>query len=235
MLQNPRCWLYQGKEECYDLATSAETPHFLIGTLPQILVSIIYISLNHHLTAMIQLRDWTRLASRRQPLRVTDPTPGSKQTSTYTLSLPYKYSIPLIISSTLLNWFISQSVFFFRFRWFDNDGRIFKYTINHFEDWWENYDYNIYEFGLGYSAMALSAPWLLALSYSSCKPGLPLGASNSFVIAAACHPPERNRAAALKMVQWGVTHARTDLGRGVQHCSITSYEVEPPEEGQLYA
>lgn len=61
----------------------------LLTNIPQLVVSAMYLCLNHQLTLMIQLRDWTSLASRRQPLRVSDPEPNSEQKSTYWLSLPY--------------------------------------------------------------------------------------------------------------------------------------------------
>jgi hypothetical protein len=36
-----------------------------MGTLPQIIVSAIYVAMNYQLTAMVHLRDWTRLATRK--------------------------------------------------------------------------------------------------------------------------------------------------------------------------
>jgi hypothetical protein len=74
------------------------------ANIPKPAVSMIYLCLNHQLTLMIQLPDWTNLALHRQPLRVSDPEPNSDQTSTYWLSIPYQYSVPLLLSSVLMGW-----------------------------------------------------------------------------------------------------------------------------------
>ncbi|ORY16565.1 hypothetical protein BCR34DRAFT_476112, partial [Clohesyomyces aquaticus] len=48
-------------------------------------------------------------ATERKPLRVTHTC--SIHRSTYFLSLPYKYTVPLIAANTTLHWLISQSIF----------------------------------------------------------------------------------------------------------------------------
>lgn len=216
-----------------------ELYNLVIGSLPQFLVSVIYIALNHHLTTMIQLRDWTHLIAGRQSLRVSDPIPGSKQISTYWLSLPCKYSIPQIISSIVLGWLVSQGIFFYRLKWYDNNGslvpRISTLPLS---------VPNGYEYGLGYSALgvvcslafgALVFAVSVALIFCKCPPGLPLGPRNSLVVAAACHPPENGRYAGRKLVQWGVVSSEVRTRSDIGHCTITSRKVEAPVEGQRYA
>jgi len=152
---------------------------------------------------MVQLRDWTRLVLYRQPLRVSNPEPESEQVSTYWLSLPYRYSIPQIISSVLLGWLASQAVFFYRNTWYDNGGhenlkkeRLLPGEGDHY--------------GMGYSALGALCSILfhvlvflvsVVLGFWKCAPGLPLGPTNSLVISAAWHPPEGDRHAARKKVQ----------------------------------
>jgi hypothetical protein len=203
----------------------------IFANLPQLSVSAIYLSLNHQLTLMVQLRDWTRLASRRQAIRVSDPEPASDQISTYWLSLPYWYSIPLLLSSVSWGWLISNTLF------------IVRYTVY--------YDISIDDvpdapnYTMGFSAIALICSIVfglvmfgvsVAFGLRKCTSGMPLGPSNSLVIAAACHPPERDRYAARSMVKWGVIPT-TDSTGGINsphHCTITSRRVEDPIEGRWY-
>jgi hypothetical protein len=50
-----------------------------------------------------------RFLYEKKTLRV--PSPVGMQRSTYTLSLPWTYAIPLMLSYILLHWLVSQSVF----------------------------------------------------------------------------------------------------------------------------
>ncbi|KAF2797062.1 hypothetical protein K505DRAFT_236319 [Melanomma pulvis-pyrius CBS 109.77] len=202
--------------------------HFLVELLPQLIVSAIYVAVNYKLTVMIHFRDWARLAFRQQPLRVSDPEPASDQVSTCWLSLPYQYSIPMLISSGTLGWLVSQALFFQRFIWYDNDGNA---VVEHY---------------LGYSTLGVIGSIMfgvsvfgvsMALGLRKCAPGLPLGPTNSFIIAAACHPPENDRNSARSPVEWGAIQIGNDAGEQplAQHCTITSRRVECPVEGRLYA
>ncbi|KAK2055805.1 hypothetical protein LY76DRAFT_607434 [Colletotrichum caudatum] len=55
--------------------------------------------------------EWLRFfrRSEKKPLRVSSP--RGIQRSSYSLSLPLKYSVPLLACTTLLHWLISQSIF----------------------------------------------------------------------------------------------------------------------------
>lgn len=210
--------------------------HMLIATAPQLIVSAIYIAFNYQLTLIIHLRDWTRLASRRQPLRVSTPEPGSAQTSTYWLSLPYRYSVTLIVSSIMLSWLMSQALFVYRYTPVNDDEAAYKQH----RLWPDNHlvysaFYALASIAAGVCVFAIS----LLLGLPKCPPGLPLGPTNSLVIAAAWHPPEGDETAASKLVQWGVvTRASRNIGReegSILHCTITSRKVEAPTEGFRYA
>lgn len=94
--------------------------------------------------------------------------------------------------------------------------------------------------------------------------GIPLAGSCSAAISAACHPPAGDDRASRKAVMWGACGSEVDgnwdrvmdvgdattfnvgkealrqreVGREevkVGHCSFTSFTVEGPIEGQLYA
>jgi hypothetical protein len=206
-----------------------------MGPVPQLIVSAVYVAMNYQLTAMVQLRDWTRLAIRKQPLRVSAPEPHSAQVSTYWLSPPYGYSMPLLISSIVLGWLVSQTLFSYRYILYLDDGSFYKGL---FEDLPVS-EYGRVQHGLGYSVLGIILSMIfgsvifcvsVALGFSRCAPGLPLGPTNSMVIAAACHPPANEKNAAKKAVRWGVVATANDAtGKNVPgHCTITSAYVEDP-------
>lgn len=60
--------------------------------------------------------------------------------------------------------------------------------------------------------------------------GMPLSATCSGAISAACHPPADDVDAAVQPVQWGVV----SIEDGVGHCSFSSKMVAPPIPGQRY-
>ena len=224
---------------------STEYLHIFVATVPQLVVSTLYFLINHQLTLMIQLRDWTSLATERRPLRVSDPEPGSDQISTYWLSLPYRYSIPLLILSAGSSWLTSQTLYFYRYMAYDNDGEPHLYANPAGSNYIHTQSSRVFQ-GLGFSAFGLFLSLVLgalvfiasiAFSLRRCAPGLPLGPTNSLVIAAACHPPDNDRYAARKKVRWGAIDDGQDrVGPDApQHCTITSRRVTSPVVGMWYA
>lgn len=222
-------WCDETDCDSYEMATF----NMVVASLPQLVISMMYIGVNHQLTVMVQLRDWTHLASRRTALRVSKPEKGSAQVATYWLSLPYQFSIPLLASSVMMSWLASQALFQYRAIFVDEYGN-------------DDAKRGLPAFGIVYSAIAcIFAIGLgtlvfispLAVSLQKCPPGLPAGPTNSFVIAAACHPPQNDRHAARGLVKWGVVASNHDAGDGrlAQHCTITSQKVEEPIEGCWYS
>lgn len=86
----------------------------LVVNSPQLAVSFIYLFYNSILTRQLVADEWTRFLRPREkkPLRVSSPV--GLQRSTYFLSLPFKYSIPLAGIMLALHWIVSQSLFFVR-------------------------------------------------------------------------------------------------------------------------
>ena len=216
----------------------------LLTNSPQLLLSFLYFAYNGLWTNMLLAQEWSGYAQASKPLRVTSP--AGRQRSTYRLQLPYRYGIPLVITSGLLHWLVSQSFFLVVL-----EGSPSTTTC-------------------GYSPIAL----LVTIITGTCtlllgiangfrrypSSGLPLAGSCSAVISAACHPPLGDDGASLKKVMWGACRGDLD-GRWdtevdisnllktdgkeamrqdgeqvrVGHCSFTSTAVEEPEEGKLYA
>lgn len=86
--------------------------YILMANLPQTIISFLYLTYNGLFTCMITVCEWARYAIKRASLHVTIPRPDRR--STCFLQLPYTRGFPLLISSILLYWFISQSIFLVR-------------------------------------------------------------------------------------------------------------------------
>lgn len=80
---------------------------------PQMLLSLLYVSTTSIVSCMALCEEWSRFAIRRRGLR-TSETSGD-QRSTYWLSIPFRYSIPLLIIGIFHHWILSSSCFLVRF------------------------------------------------------------------------------------------------------------------------
>ena len=58
---------------------------------------------------MLLANEWDRFGETRKTLRVT--TPQGHQRSSYFISVPLKYGLPVLVLFGILHWTISQSVF----------------------------------------------------------------------------------------------------------------------------
>lgn len=85
-------------------------PNILIANVPQLIFSILYFIANSVWTSMALVAEWNSYSVHRKGLRVSTFLRGH-QRSTYFLSLPYRYALPLISCSGLLHWLISQSLY----------------------------------------------------------------------------------------------------------------------------
>jgi len=165
----------------------------LLANTPQVIASIAYFFYNSMLTAMLLADEFNDYAAERKPLRVSWP--KGYQRSAYYLSLPYRYSIPLMITHTILHWLVSQSVFFVEVILYDMTGNLTPERL----------------ITCGYSPMAIiflislgtlmTFP-IIGLGFKHFKNNMPLAGSCSAAISAACHPPPGG-GDALKPVMWG--------------------------------
>lgn len=193
-----------------------------VANLPQMIVSCLYFAYNTVYTSMVSADEWARFTTNRKALRTTNP--QGEQRSTYWLSLPWTYALPLAVASSVLHWLISQSLFIARTEILDTYGQ--PEEISYMK--------------VGYSPLAI----LLALLFGS---GMVLGmilngvrklrpcvlvGNNSLAIAAACQRPEKDVEAQLRRVQWGAVRHEEDGRPG--HCCFTSEDVESPRLGDLY-
>ena len=93
----------------------------LIANIPQLILSLLFLTHNGLDTCMLLAEEWNGYPHQRKPLGVTNPT--GDQRSKYRLQLPYRYSIPLMITSTLLHWLVSESLFLARVNLYTRTGQ----------------------------------------------------------------------------------------------------------------
>ncbi|KAL4892739.1 hypothetical protein BDV59DRAFT_179659 [Aspergillus ambiguus] len=234
----------------------------LVANIPQVIISISYYYYNAVLTAMLMASEYdgyavagtcakANLEKRRfapkKGLRVSGKLHGT-QRSTYFLSLPYRYSLPLMGTYAVLHWLVSQSIFYVKVTMYDtSENRVPSADVD----------------ACGWSPMALILSIaigslmilaLVALGLRKFRSCIPLFGSCSAAISAACHPQGDSDAAA-KAIIWGEivplgSHVETKLAKGViievssvnsdnnrggfGHCSFTSQDVVQPSPGRIY-
>ncbi|RFU24272.1 hypothetical protein B7463_g12067, partial [Scytalidium lignicola] len=237
----------------------------LLANTPQLLLSYIYLTYNSIFTSMLTTHEYVSFATNRRGLRVTSPKPNSFQRSQYYLSLPYKYSLPLLVGSALLHWLVSQSIFLIR---------VTMYDLSHRTDEIPALS------AVGYSPLAIVISStvgaalvivILALGiFRRFNGKMPISAGCSAVIAAVCHPrissQERSfdyRGGAMqndgeedgegdtiilveKEIQFGVAREYNEGARAipitvtegemrVMHASLQSGNINPLQKGMFYA
>ena len=177
---------------------------------------------NRIYTCMSFSKEWNDFAHRRRPLRVTSP--RGSQRSTYFLSLPYHFVIPILAISVTTHWILSQSLFLVAIDVFDENGSL---------------DTPSSILTCGFSCIALifliGIGWLIFISgvvsgLRRHKGGIPLVGSCSAAISAACHPLADEVDVSLVPVKWGVV----GIDRGVGHCALSGRYVSPPISFRLY-
>jgi len=200
----------------------------LFSNMFQILCSFLYLLINGLLTSILVACEWANMASHKRPLRVSFPV--GIQRSSYFLSLPLRYAIPLSGSSILLHWLISQSVFVVQTAGWNADGS-------------RNYQYDASRVGWSIMAIIFSLVSgciivfiVLLLGFRKLPRGArsaPLVRTCSAAISAQCHRPLEDNEAHILPVQWGVVS--WDDRKEVGHCSITTaYDLAPPIPEHMY-
>lgn len=209
----------------------------VVANAPQLVISLSYYGYNNVLTSMLVAAEYSSYGVARKPLRVTWPLKGSQQRSTYWLSLPYQYNIPILAIYMILHWLISESFFYVLTVPYALDQPDTHFTTR----------------SLGYSALpiflsllvgSLMLLILFGLAFRRFKSNIPLAGLCSAAISAACHPPEDDLdTAALGPVRWGETTTMpawmSDHSGGPEdqkgHCSFTSLDTMMPSLTKLYA
>jgi hypothetical protein len=208
----------------------------------QVVVSLAYVAYNGLVSCMLVADEWCRFAKDRKTLRVSAPI--GMQRSSYTLSMPFRYGIPMMIFFSFQHWLVSQGMFIVRLNKFNEYGiRRMGWTfsgysfipcligkkrstrIRHFAN-------NILK------AVNLAFLFFIVQFIHACLrkyPGedaMPLASTCSAAISAACHRPEADKEAHLLPVKWGVVGTND---RNMEYCSFTtSRDVVAPSTGSFY-
>ncbi|KAJ5765392.1 hypothetical protein N7520_004951 [Penicillium odoratum] len=158
----------------------------LLANIPQVLISYVYLGLNNIITTMLVMHEWCGYSagSRKaaKGLRVTWPMPKSEQRSTYFLSLPYRWSVPITLIITLIHWLVSAMFSFVQLDVHGIDSGTTVTAINYVLFW---RDILILVVPIGLGAYGV----LILLGYFKKFPeGMPLAGCCSASIAAACQP-----------------------------------------------
>jgi hypothetical protein len=192
--------------------------------MPQLLLSICYLNVNLICTSITGSEEWNHLGSSKKGLRVTQPL--GDQRSSYFLQLPYRWSLPLIVTSGTLHWLLSQTFFLVRVNFFDRDGTMLE------RDSRSACGFSTLSFSVLLSASLLLLGVIGFMGFRSISMKTPIVASCSLAISAACHPSSDEIDPHLAKVQWGVVEQEVVEGFG--HCSLSSKPVKKPEVGKIY-
>lgn len=208
----------------------------LLVNLPQVMLSSLYFTYNALYTSMVATYDWSLFGSHRRTLRVSNP--RGSQRSTYWLSLPWRFSIPLLSASTLMHWLLSQSIFLVVVRITARDNQPLIGPTEFFpsaspDGYVTSIGFSPLPIILSFIAACLMLIVLVYVGTLKLKPGMSVAGNNSLAISAACHRPAEDTDAATKPLMWGATKHENDSGPG--HCCFTSFEVETPLDGHTYA
>lgn len=218
----------------------SEMEGVVMANSAQLIVTAGYYFYNSVLTSMLASAEYSSYGTDRKALRVTWPAKGSQQRSTYWLSVPYKYGIPVIILFMANHWFVSQGFYYvLMIPYGTDDQSLYGNKIS----------------SVGASALPLFIAslvgfflflFLLSLAFRRFKSTIPLAGSCSAAISAACHPPEDvcTATAAHGELFWGETTGLPpdwvddqsdgcDLPKG--HCSFTPLDARLPSLDKLYA
>ena len=198
----------------------------LLINLPQLLFSLLYFMYNSLFTTYMINREWGLMSSQRRSLRVSTPRQGQRWT--YWLSLPWRYSIPLIAVSSTLHWLLSRSLFLVRIHAYGRDGK-------------RETDRDISACGFSPLAILLVLVILVVMlvvlmiyGVRKVAPGIPSVGTCSWAISAACHPLTggEGQDETVLPLKWGVVLPAMKDQPG--HCCVTSLGVDGPVEGQTY-
>ena len=94
----------------------------MLCNLWQFYISILYLLVNNLITTLLLAAEWDGYIKNKKSLRVSHP--RGIQRSSFFLSMPWRYGIPLIGSMALWHFCVSQSVFVTRLSQYLSNGEI---------------------------------------------------------------------------------------------------------------
>ena len=198
------------------------------------MVSFLSLFYNNIITRQLVGAEWIRFLKPegKKPLRVSSPV--GMQRSSYMLSLPMSYSIPLMLAFMLLHWLISQSVFIIQTTALSPGPQTYRLP---------NYDSS----AVGYSVLgiilstATGAILVIGLivnaivrKFKDVPPEFLAMGANSAAISALCHPPSNDKDARLFPLNIGVVSRNGSEKTTSRLTFSTLVDIQEPEEGVEY-
>ncbi|KAI0103195.1 hypothetical protein GGR51DRAFT_573390 [Nemania sp. FL0031] len=201
----------------------------------QILLSFVYLLFNNIVTRQLVADEWTRLLSteEKKPLRVSAP--RSFQRSTYTLSIPFKYSIPMVILFTLSHWLVSQAIFIVQTTVYQSGAANIPVPNKNSS----RIGFSALGVVLVFTTVTLMIFGLLVHSgvrkYRNVPKSFPQMATCSAAISAVCRPPEGDTDAYLFPVSMGVVkYERPNLDSAGWLTMSTYIDLRDPQKGLIF-
>jgi hypothetical protein len=167
----------------------------LAANMAQPILSSLYYAYNALFTTMMLGVEWNSYAREQKGLRVSHAPRGS-QRSSYTLQLPFRWALPLMVFSGVLHWLLSQSLFVVSME-FDHT-RLWSDENNAVSGVFQGAATSVEEFiTCGYSLSAVLGAlivgtflltFVVVIGYRKLKsPAMPVAGSCSAAISASCH------------------------------------------------
>lgn len=217
----------------------------LVANLPQLLLSLSYILINHYLTAMYIAEEWNKFSDNKSGLRVTDPEPLTAQSSSHYLQLPCKIVFPLIGAYSVLHWLLSMSIFIAVIQDYNADGVLINGLLastpllqNGAPQRFASCGFSPIPAVVFLGILGLMLFYILGISLRKIPPGMPVVGSCSAAISAACHAPTWDMGCEMKTLLWGSVKdpnaSLLERYATTRHCSFNSSEVESVVAGGEY-
>jgi len=223
--------MWSGSVGSFDVAdtffrSSSLLGKVLIANTPQIVVSRAYIFYNNIFTCMLLSRETSAFAGKRKYLRCTAPI--GRQNATCSLQLPFRYSVPMMASMSILYWLTARSMFLIE---------ISVYNIHGDIDQPRNISACSYAFQAIILALALGGIIIVALGVFATRkltPDIPPIGSCSIAISAACHANPQEKKLGVLPLMYGVIPGSGRDRQGKELVGFSSRGVEPLVSGRAY-
>lgn len=224
-----------------DPSSSTILRNIVASNTPQLALAFAYYIWNSQALVMITAKEYDSFAASpdgvdtthyQQPkrsLRMTYAREGTEQRNSHFFTIPLRYWIPMTALWTLLQWLASQTIFFARLDLLSHWLKITEFSISQ----------------VGYSVLGMICFFVVSLvvflwgAVLSCKNidnRMPLAATCSAALSAACHPRHTSLKHFEKKIHWGVERqGEGSLSSGLQRCTFTSLDARYPTFDEIYA
>ncbi len=212
----------------YDNSTLTFIKNTLIVNAFQVIVSFLYLLYNNCITSQLVVAEWARFMDNKERKSLRVSSHARMQRSSYMLSLPKRYAVPLLAAYTLTHFLISRSIFIVQtkaFTWGPNE--IAKRIP---EKDGSRIGFSSFAILLVITIGVIMLLLLIAISFRRYPPMpayLPRMATNTAFISAACQRPDEDKDAYLFPLEFGAVD-------GQRITFSTDRASRSPHRGETY-